>query len=47
MGTDFILILLQILIVFILFKISKDSKRGFESLKSRQDYIENKLDDLK
>ena len=47
METDLILILLQILIVFLIFKILKDIKRGFESLKSRQDYIENKIDDIK
>ena len=47
METTFILLLLQILIVFLIFKISKDIKKGFESLKTRQDYIENKIDDLK
>ena len=47
METDLILILLQIIIVFFIFRISKDIKRGFKSLKSRQDYIENKIDDLK
>ena len=47
METDFILVLLQMLILFLIYKISKDIKKDFESLKSKQDYIENKIDDLK
>ena len=47
MEINFILLLLLVLILFFLIKISKDIKTGFESIKSRQDYIENKIDDLK
>ena len=47
MEIDLILLILLIVILFFLFKISKDIKQGFESIKSRQDYIENKIDDLK
>ena len=47
MEINFILFLLLVVILFFLVKISKDIKKGFESIKSRQDYIENKIDDLK
>jgi len=47
MEIEFILLLLLIIILFFLFKISKDIKNGFQSIKTRQDYIENKMDDLK
>ena len=47
MEINFILLLLLVVILFFLFKISKDIKEGFESMRSRQDYIENKIDDLK
>ena len=47
MEIEFILLILLIVILFFLFKISKDIKQSFDSIKSRQDYIENKIDDLK
>ena len=47
MEIEFILLLLIMVILFFLFQISKAIKNGFESIKSRQDYIENKIDDLK
>jgi hypothetical protein len=47
MEIEFILLLLLIIILFFLFKISRDIKNGFESIKTKQDYIENKMDDLK
>jgi hypothetical protein len=47
MEINFILLILSVVILFFLLKISKDIKKGFESLKLRQDYIENKIDDLK
>ena len=47
MEINFILLLLLVVILFFLIKNSKDIKKGFESIKSRQDYIENKIDDLK
>ena len=47
MEINFVLFLFLVVILFFLFKISKDIKEGFESIKSRQDYIENKIDDLK
>jgi F0F1-type ATP synthase membrane subunit b/b' len=47
MDINFILLLLLIVILFFLLKISNDIKKGFDSIKSRQDYIENKIDDLK
>ena len=47
MEIEFILLLLIMVILFFLFQISKVIKKGFESIKSRQDYIENKIDELK
>jgi len=47
MEIEFILLILLLVILFFLFKISKDIIKGFESIKTRQDYIENKMDDLK
>lgn len=47
MEINFILLILLVVILFFLLKISKDIKKGFESIKLRQDYIENKIDDLK
>ena len=47
MEINFILLLLLVVILFFLFKISKDIVNGFDSIKARQDYIENKIDDLK
>ena len=47
MEIEFILLLLLLVILFFLYKVLKDIKNGFESIKIRQDYIENKIDDLK
>ena len=47
MEINFILLILLIVILFFLLKISKNIQKGFESIKLRQDYIENKIDDLK
>ena len=47
MEINFILLILLVVILFFLLKISKDIQKGFESIKLRQDYIENKIDDLK
>jgi len=47
MEINFILLILLIVILFFLLKILKGIKKGFESIKLRQDYIENKIDDLK
>ena len=47
MEINFILLLLLVLILFFLIKISNDNKKGFDSIKARQDYIENKIDDIK
>ena len=47
MEINFILLILLIVILFFLLKISKDIQKGFEAIKLRQDYIENKIDDLK
>jgi hypothetical protein len=47
MEINFIVLILNVVILFFLLKISKDIKNGFESIKLRQDYIENKMDDLK
>lgn len=47
MEINFILLLLLVVILFFLLKVSKDIKKGFESTKLKQDYIENKIDDLK
>ena len=47
MEIEFILLLLIIVILFFLFQISQVIKNGFASIKSRQDYIENKIDELK
>ena len=47
MEIEFILLILIMVILFFLFQISKVIKNGFESIKLRQDYIENKIDDLK
>tara|TARA_B100000575_G_scaffold136533_1_gene108856 strand:+ start:307 stop:450 length:144 start_codon:yes stop_codon:yes gene_type:complete len=47
MEINFILLILLVVILFFLLKISKDIKEGFKSIKLRQDYIENKIDDLK
>ena len=47
MEINFILLILLAVILFFILKISKDIKKGFESIKLRQNYIENKIDDLK
>ena len=47
MEINFILLILLVVILFFLLKISKDIQKGFKSIKLRQDYIENKIDDLK
>ena len=47
MEFNFILLLLLVVIFIFLIKISKDIKKDLESIKLRQDYIENKIDDLK
>ena len=47
MEINLILLILLAVILFFLLKILKDIKKGFESVKLRQDYIENKIDDLK
>ena len=47
MEINFILLILLIVILFFLLKISKNIQKGFETIKTRQDYIENKIDDLK
>ena len=47
MEINFILLILLVVILFFLLKISKDIQKGFESIKLRLDYIENKIDDLK
>ena len=47
MEINFILLILLVVILFFLLKISKDIQKGFETIKLRQDYFENKIDDLK
>ena len=47
MEINFILLILLVVTLFFLLKISKDIKKGFETIKLSQDYIENRIDDLK
>ena len=47
MDIYLILVLLNLVLFFFIIKLSKDIKKGFDSIKSRQDYIENKIDEIK
>ena len=47
MDIYLILVLLIFILFIFIFKLSIDIKKGFDSIKSRQDYIENKIDEIK
>lgn len=47
MDINLILVLLNIALFIFVIKLSIDIKKSFESIKSRQDYMENKIDDIK
>lgn len=47
MDIYLILVLLNLVLFIFIIKLSIDIKKGFDSIKSRQDYIENKIDELK
>jgi len=47
MDIYLILVLLNLVLFIFIIKLSKDIKKGFDSIKSRQDYIENKIDEIK
>ena len=47
MDIYLILVLLNLVLFIFVIKLSIDIKKGFDSIKSRQDYIENKIDELK
>lgn len=47
MDIYLILVLLNLVLFIFIIKLSIEIKKGFDSIKSRQDYIENKIDELK
>ena len=47
MDIYLILVLLNLVLFIFVIKLSIDIKKGFDSIKSRQDYIENKIDEIK
>ncbi len=47
MDIYLILVLLNLVLFIFIIKLSIDNKKGFDSIKSRQDYIENKIDEIK
>tara|TARA_Y100000022_G_scaffold103416_1_gene89209 strand:+ start:1417 stop:1563 length:147 start_codon:yes stop_codon:yes gene_type:complete len=47
MDIYLILVLLNLVLFIFIIKLSIDIKKGFDSIKSRQDYIENKIDEIK
>ena len=47
MDIYLIIVLLNLVLFIFIIKLSIDIKKGFNSIKSRQDYIENKIDEIK